>query len=226
MIASISREATSKRVATLQALALVLISAATGALTAEEAPQLKITAPKPNSVVMAGSTITVEVVGNPGVTVDTVLVVGVDQAANSTQAPFHVSFEVPLEAFGPYEITAFGKNSATNDYYTSASIPLDVKTDAALLSLKIPATTFVGSIGSCTLFVGDTEHLSVTGIFSDGVDRKIPMSKVKWRSGDLNVVTVDALGIATGVAAGKTLVTASAYELENSLEVDVFLQPH
>ena len=193
-----------------------------GAPAGAEEPRLKILSPAPATTVLAGSRVTVTVVGDPGVVVDTVLVVGVNQAAESSQPPFHVAFDIPLNALGPYEITAFGKNKSTGDLFQSASVNLQVETDAVLQSLHIPGGTFVHDVESMTLRVGDKEQMSLVGHFSDGVDREIPLSQVRWASRNADFLSVDSAGVATGLAPGTTEVRASALGLEGSIEVLVF----
>lgn len=181
----------------------------------EGAFDLTITSPAPGTVITPGSTITVTVSVAPGVTVDQVVVAGENQAVNDTSAPFSVSFEVPLNAFRSYEIQAFGKNNATNEYYLSVPVAFVATPAAALQSLEIsPLEAFI--VGP-----GDTLRLSVTGLFADGIRRPIPPSEVTWTSLNPSFVSVAADGIATGVAVGVATVRANSQSLQTTRTVEV-----
>jgi len=193
------------------------------AAAADDELRLKIISPAPATTVIAGSTITVKVVSDTGAVLDTVLVVGKDQVGESSQPPFNVAFEVPRNAFGPYDIAAFGKNKRTGELFQSASVSLQVEADAVLQSLRIPGGSFVYNVESMTIRVGDQEHLSLVGRFSDGIDRHIPLSLVTWASGNTDLLSVDAAGLASGLAPGKTTLRASALGLEGSIGVLVFV---
>ena len=165
--------------------------------------ELMITSPAPGTTVESGTTISVVVEPKPGFTVDEVLVVGRNGAANDTQAPFEVDFAVPSEAFGPYSISAFGKNATTEEYYASETVQLLAQPAAVLLSIEIkPDPAFLVGIG-------DTLRLSVTGQFADGIPREIPAEQVTFTASPPGIVTVDSAGVATAEAIGQSTVEAT-----------------
>jgi hypothetical protein len=175
--------------------------------------------------VLAGATVAIDVASAPGIAVGKVVVVGANQAAESSSAPFRVSFQIPLGALGPYEITAFGRGSDGKTYYDSEPVQVIVRTEALLERLSIPGTTFVFEKESITLFVGESAQLSVIGHFNDRVEREIPMTDVTWTSANMQVLKVDAAGMATASRTGESIVTAEARGLEASLEVVVLAEP-
>ncbi len=180
---------------------------------------LTITSPTPGTVVTSGSTVSVTVTVDPGLTVDQVVVAGPGQAINDTSAPFQVSFEVPIEAFRGYEIQAFGKNDSTNEYYTSAPVALVAQPSAALQGLQIDPTE------AHILGPGDSLQLTVTGSFADGVPRRVPASEVTWTSLNPGIVGVAADGTATGVAVGTGTVRADSQALQTTRSVKVLPLP-
>ena len=66
------------------------------------------------------------------------------------------------------------------------------------------------------LVVGSTEQFTATGAFSDGIQRNIT-SQVTWSSSDTTKATIaSAGGLATGVSAGSTNITAAANGISSS----------
>jgi len=87
---------------------------------------------------------------------------------------------------------------------------------------------------SATIFVGGTQTFyvstSLTPILADGTytadgtifaDGGILAEEVTWESSDPNVATIDAYGVATAVAVGRTLITASGLNFHTSVELVV-----
>ncbi len=199
--------------ATAQALAASVDRELKGAF------DLTITSPAPATVVTPGSTISVTVTVDPGVTVDQIVVAGRNQAVNDTNAPFLVSFEVPLAAFRGYEIQAFGKNNTTNEYYASAPVALIAQPAAALQSLQIdPGEAFIVGPGKTLL-------LSVRGLFADSVPRPIPASEITWTSLSPGVISVATDGTVTGLAVGAGTVRATSQSLQADRVVKVLPRP-
>lgn len=89
-------------------------------------------------------------------------------------------------------------------------------TSAALASLAITPS-------NPTLFIGATKQFSVTGTFSDG-STQTPL--VNWSSANTTVATIDiSSGLATALAAGTTLITASSGTVAKSTTLTVTAQP-
>ncbi len=61
---------------------------------------------------------------------------------------------------------------------------------------------------STTISVGGTQQFTATGTYSDGSSRDLTGS-VTWSSDYTNVATISTGGLATGVAAGSTVITAT-----------------
>jgi len=57
------------------------------------------------------------------------------------------------------------------------------------------------------LAVGSTQQFTATGFYSDGSNADIT-SQVTWASSNTNIATISATGLATGIAAGDTSITA------------------
>ena len=67
---------------------------------------------------------------------------------------------------------------------------------------------------------GVTRQFLATGIFSDGVSHDITATVI-WSSGTTGVATVNAGGLATGVAAGNSLITATSGSLSGNSTLTV-----
>ena len=67
-----------------------------------------------------------------------------------------------------------------------------------------------------------TKQFTATGIYSDGTSRDITLS-VSWSSDAPDVATVNASGLATGVAAGQALITATLDGISKSISGDTTL---
>lgn len=71
------------------------------------------------------------------------------------------------------------------------------------------------------LGIGQTVSLTATGSYNDGSTADIT-ALVNWSSGTSSVATVNAAGVATGVAVGTSTVTASLSGISGSTKVTVF----
>jgi uncharacterized protein YjdB len=71
-----------------------------------------------------------------------------------------------------------------------------------------------------TITAGQTLQLSARGIFSDGSTEDVT-SSVTWSSARAAVATVDATGLALGVAVGETTITAAAGETDGGAPSEV-----
>jgi uncharacterized protein YjdB len=91
------------------------------------------------------------------------------------------------------------------------------------LTFDITPSTLVSftvspSLGHC--LVGETAAFTATGLFSDGATRDVT-SRVQWASADPAVATVGATGAATGLAEGRTTITATGAGSTVSVLLDV-----
>jgi uncharacterized protein YjdB len=72
---------------------------------------------------------------------------------------------------------------------------------------------------TATITIGGTQQFLALGSFSDGSVRDLT-ADVTWSSSDTAVATIDAAGLATGIATGETTITA---ELDGSISNDATL---
>lgn len=123
-----------------------------------------------------------------------------------------------LPAFTPtdgYTITAVYNPAATTpNFVTTSGTGTLTVTPAIVMTVAVaPAST--------TLKVGQTAQLTATATLSDATTRDVT-SQVQWSSGNQNVVSVNAQGIATGVSpGGPVTVTASIGSNSGSASVSV-----
>jgi len=93
--------------------------------------------------------------------------------------------------------------AASGEEEASASITVVYSPSAApeLTSIEVTASPD-------NLVIGDTRQFTAVGTFSDDSTADIT-SEVTWASSDAAVAAIDAAGLAVGVAAGSTVITAS-----------------
>ena len=87
---------------------------------------------------------------------------------------------------------------------------LDTKTGSATATVSAALlTSIVVTPGMASIATGQTQSFTASGIFSDGSTTDITNS-VTWSSTATNFATVDPTGLATGVSAGASTITASS----------------
>jgi uncharacterized repeat protein (TIGR03803 family) len=102
---------------------------------------------------------------------------------------------------GMYSITATYNGSTSFDD-SSASLTQTVNIVPTLTSIAVaPSNSVLG--------VGASEQFTAYGTYSDGSSQNIT-SSVKWKSSKTHVATIASGGLATGVAAGTTTITAAS----------------
>ena len=87
---------------------------------------------------------------------------------------------------------------------TLGMVACESKTESKLTLTSITVTPN----SSVSLAVGATTYFYATGIYSDRSTADIT-SNVTWTSSDSNIVTIDWMALATGLAAGTANITAT-----------------
>ena len=135
-------------------------------------------------------------------------------SSNTSVATINSSGLATAIAVGTTTITASSSmsNSYSGESGTSDSTTLTV-TSAALLSISItPANS--------TIPLGTTQQFTASGTYSDGTNYDIT-TQVSWSSSDPSAATVSGSGLATAVAAGTAIVTATFESISGSAAVTV-----
>lgn len=179
-------------------------------------PGVAITSPAPGTEVTAGSSVQVTVEALSGAIVERVLVVGPGVAEIDETAPFQVTIPIPADAIGSFTLTAVGSNSA-GDYYTSSALQLQVVPPGNLQSLRvIPQDPIL-------LGPGDTAQIHALGTFDDEVVRDLTASAqgTTYQITDLQIATVSAEGLVTGIAPGVTALIVRNGAFQDSVAVTV-----
>jgi uncharacterized protein YjdB len=92
--------------------------------------------------------------------------------------------------------------SGTCQCYTST-------TNLAVGSQASSLTSIAVTPSNATVGVGNTQQFVATATYSDGTTAAIT-STAAWTSGNTSIATINASGLATGVAAGTTRITATS----------------
>jgi len=72
---------------------------------------------------------------------------------------------------------------------------------------------------SPTVAVGSTLQMTATGTYDDGSTNTL--SKVTWTSSDPSIATISSTGVATGVAAGSSTITATSGSISGTATLNV-----
>jgi uncharacterized protein YjlB len=100
---------------------------------------------------------------------------------------------------------------------TNITASMSGVTSPAVTLMVVAPTPTLSSIAvtpasPANLAVGSTQQFTATGTYSDGSSADIT-SQVTWASSDESIATISSTGLATGVAAGNTNITASMSEV-------------
>jgi uncharacterized protein YjdB len=110
-----------------------------------------------------------------------------------------------VSTYGLITAVAAGNTDITASLSGTTSSPVNVVTN-------IPAPKLISIALSRpvvkSLIVGETQQFKATGTISDGTVEDIT-SQVTWASSNPTIATISATGLATGVAPGKTTITAT-----------------
>jgi uncharacterized protein YjdB len=120
--------------------------------------------------------------------------------------------------------TIDAKGNASGVAEGSTTITASYQGGSGSATLKVTAAKTLSSIvvspSNPTVQAGATQQFTATGTYSDGSTADIT-SQTAWTSADTTVLTVDAKGLATGVAAGSTTVGAALNNVTGSASVTV-----
>jgi probable HAF family extracellular repeat protein len=175
-----------------------------------------ITQPAPGSSVAPGSTLVVTVQGVGGFVPARVLVVSPFDAQTVEAAPFSVSLDIPDQAGGPFEISAFAFDAADNPA-ASPAVGLQADVPASLVSLTpVPVGLSLFALSPPTL-------AAVVGNYSDGVDRPLngAAQGTTYSSSDSCIADADADGFVSGGRIGSAQVAISNSGVGTSVDVEV-----
>jgi len=112
---------------------------------------------------------------------------------------------------GSYPITASG--AADADYVLTYVNGVLTVTAPSLVSLAVTAATN-------SVMVGQNQQLTALGTYSDGTKQDLTAS-ASWASAAPFVATINNSGIATGIAAGSTVITATQSRVSGSFLLSV-----
>ena len=87
-------------------------------------------------------------------------------------------------------------------------------------SNRAPLTSITVAFANPSVSVGATDQFTATGTYSNGTTQNIT-GQVTWSSSNTALVTINASGLATGVAAGSATIQASLSGVNGSVQVTV-----
>jgi uncharacterized protein YjdB len=98
--------------------------------------------------------------------------------------------------------------SNLNVQVSDASIPVKTATKPLSITIAMALTSIAVTPANPTNRVGTTQQLTATGTYSDGATQNLT-SQATWASSSTAVATINSSGLATGVAAGITTISAT-----------------
>ncbi len=171
----------------------VTVSPATAELDVGETVQLTAVVRDQNSNVMAGASVTW-------------------MSGAGTVATVNASGLVTGVAGGTATITARSGSAQGTAQITVVSVT------APVVSVEVSSPAEPIALGE-PLQLGEALQLSVEALDENG--RPIPGVEFSWESSNTSVATVDATGLVTAVAAGTATITASAGDVQATVEITV-----
>lgn len=180
------------------------------------APPQKITlAASGSTTVTAGTTVTFTATPHAGVTLSRVIVMGPAVAQTDSSSPFQVQITVPAGYLGPFAVTAFGVDTASQ-LVGSNTVTLQIGTSATLQQIAVqPGSVLLTALGT-------SYSLTATGTYSDSVVRQLSgTGLLTFTSSNTEVATVSADGTVTAVAPGYSTITAARGSLQTSVSITV-----
>jgi hypothetical protein len=176
---------------------------------------LRIVSPAAGSDVIAGATVTVQVVPENGFVPIEVDVSTRDSFAYSTTPPFTIDFPIPREALGRLLIAVIGFSA--EDEVVDSVVAVRARTNAVLQTVHIlQQDVFLFGVGT-------QRQLGVLGNYDDGVTRDITSSAVgtSYLTSTPGVVTVSSEGMVVAVGFGNATMVARNGTTQDSITVTV-----
>ena len=134
--------------------------------------------------------------------------------------PLHALTNTTASGNGVY---AYGTSSAfPNQTYSAANYWVDVMFQAG--SSTPTLTSIAVTPANSTIWRGASQQFTATGTYSDGSTQNLS-SQVTWTSSNTGVATINASGLAMGVAAGMTTISAALSGVSNSTTLTVQVPP-
>jgi uncharacterized protein YjdB len=116
---------------------------------------------------------------------------------------------------------AAGVATAVADGSTTITATYDGETGSAVLTVTpAAATSLTVAPATATFAAGDTEQFTATIGYDDGTSQVVT-TQATWSSDDDAIATVSASGLATGVSAGDTTISAAFLGLTGTADVTI-----
>jgi pimeloyl-ACP methyl ester carboxylesterase len=188
---------------------------------------VSVTSPTPGQVFASGDSVTTTFTPNSGSTIDTAVVTAYTSNGSAlysmtvTAAPYTATFTIPQTTLGNVSVNSVAIDTAGNT--SEASTNIIVSTSATLQVVAVIPTT--SSMTPLTLTgIGMTEHLQVSGSYSDWVVRDITQYQTLYSSSNTSVATVSSTGLVTAVGNGVAQITVTNGGKVDTIPVTVALQ--
>ena len=183
----------------------------------------------------------------PVIDVDSPIISGINVDESSDSAIISWTTDEPATSVVDYGIdNTYGSSASDANYVTSHSVEItglsssttyhfmvtsvDSSNNSASSSDATFTTTSPPALESITISPdnpsiaeGETQQFTVTGTYSDGSNQVL--TNVSWTSSDVNVATIDASGLASGILAGSTTITANSNGFEDTTTLGVTVVP-
>jgi pimeloyl-ACP methyl ester carboxylesterase len=123
---------------------------------------------------------------------------------------------IPLSSFGALRFSAFARSGGVT--YLSNAVSLPVRQSSNITSIRSGTPLFI-------LRPGETAAITVVASYSDGVERPIPASSIRFQTSDSFVATIDANGLLQARNSGHCVVQATLGDMTATIDVAVEAPP-
>ena len=167
--------------------------------------------------VAAGQTANVSVNVMPSADVTSVTLSTQQSTLVDNSPPFEFAVTVPDDAVGPIGVLAVGSNETQDVFFATNSLTLNVTTTAQIQSVQTDPVELLFS------GIGEFDQLSVTGTYSDGLDRDVtsPLTGTTYSSSNPAIATVTPEGRIEAIAIGSTFIEVVQSGVTQFVSIDV-----
>ncbi|GBE05316.1 bacterial Ig-like domain [bacterium BMS3Abin10] len=219
---------------TVKKISLLVLFSLCSVIWSDDCFAFEITEPTSGSVFHPGDKVTVRAVAaqNENPVAYFIFTSQMPFSAFGVLPPYELTFTIPLEFTGSDKIVASAKFSDGNIVETEVQMQVVLPANITLQGIKIDPDDFIllkklpPDSDPNDVRIAETDYISVSGLYSDGVKRWIASSAdgTTYTSSDETIVTVDSEGKVTAQGLGEAKITVKNGNY--SATVDVIVKPY
>ncbi len=189
---------------------------------------LEIVSPKDNEQITAGTDLKIILKPVEGEEIEEIIVQLFPLPCSSLSKKFTEKITIPDDFLGSYELLVLVADKSRNLKVLQRKVFVKLQPDVILNSLIVePESIELFKLGpKCPprdREMYETEYISVTGTYSDGIKRKLADYSVgtHYKSSNEKIVTIDNIGKVTAQNTGKAVITIKHGNFSDRVQVTV-----